>query len=143
MEQPEAPRQLRVLVVDDESHNGEAVRRAFKKAPNVVVESSSSGEAGLQALASKPFDLLLVDYSMAGLSGIEFVERARKIAPYGLYVMLTAYPELKQVLDAQARGLLDGILAKPWNLQELDLVMKQARTMIHLREIRERVTRIK
>ncbi len=130
-------RPFKVLVVDDEPHNGDAVRRAFKKNDEVSVELSLSGQEGLEVLRKRQFDLFLVDFSMAGLNGVEFVEQARRDAPDSVFVMLTGYPELRQVVEAHARGVVDGILGKPWSIEELNLALRQARAMRHMRAIRK------
>jgi DNA-binding NtrC family response regulator len=128
---------INVLVVDDEAQNADAIKRAFRKNPELVVYSSDSSSTALDQVRRERFDLFLVDYSMAGLNGVEFIERARLLAPHAVFIMLTGYPELKQVIDAHSRGIVDGILGKPWSLDELTLTIEQARSMLHLRAMRK------
>ena len=132
----ESKRALSVLVVDDEPLNADAIKRAFRKDHYLTVSSSESGKSALEMVRRESYDLFLVDYSMAGLNGVDFAEQARILAPGAVFIMLTGFPELKKVIDAHARGIIDGILGKPWTGEQLALTVAQARSMLHLREIR-------
>ncbi|MEZ0310769.1 MAG: response regulator [Myxococcota bacterium] len=127
---------MSVLCVDDEAQNLDAIRRAFRKNTDLKVQSAESSAAAMQLVRAEKFDLFLVDYSMAGVNGVEFIEQAKVLAPNAVFIMLTGYPELKKVVDAHARGLVDGILGKPWSAEELTLTVTQARSILHLRAIR-------
>lgn len=132
----ESKRALNVLVVDDEPFNADAIKRAFRKDLAMVVTAASSGVSALELTRREQFDLFLIDYSMPGLSGVEFADQARPLAPNAVFIMFTGFPELKKVVDAQTRGVVDGILGKPWTIEELTLTIASARSMLHLREIR-------
>ena len=110
---------ITILAVDDEPLNNDFMSRVFRKCPDRRLLTALSGQDGLQILATNSVDLILVDYSMPGMNGVEFLERARTIAPKAVAVMVTGYPELEEVIDARSRGLMREILAKPLVSKEL------------------------
>ena len=71
---------MRVLVVDDELGIREGCRRALTP-QGFEVEMAENGPAGLQKLREAPFDVLLVDAMMPGMSGMEMLQHVRKLYP--------------------------------------------------------------
>src|SRR5262245_53536896 len=102
-----------VLSVDDEPLNNELMERAFRSREDRRLLVAISGEAALQLLRDNAVDVILCDYSMPEMSGVEFLQKARDVAPGAVSIMVTGYPELRDVAEAQARGLVRHIVAKP------------------------------
>jgi CheY-like chemotaxis protein len=61
----------RVLVVDDDAHIRQLVDQILKRAKLYDVAAASNGEACLARLAETPADLVLLDYQMPGIDGME------------------------------------------------------------------------
>ncbi len=107
----------RVLVVDDEP----AVRRALERAlrlENHDVELAADGEEALDALASKPADVVILDVMMPRLDGLEVCRRMRQAGDRTPILMLTA----RDAIDDRVTGLdvgADDYLVKPFALREL------------------------
>jgi two-component system, OmpR family, response regulator MprA len=107
----------RVLVVDDEP----AVRRALERAlrlENYDVELASDGEEALDALASRPADVVILDILMPRLDGLEVARRLRQSGDRTPILMLTA----RDGVDDRVTGLdvgADDYLVKPFALREL------------------------
>ena len=107
-------RQLRILVVDDE----EFIRAAIKlclKSDGHSVEEASSGEEALTIFQQGPFDLVLTDQSMTGITGAELALAIKQQARSCPVVMVTAYA---LILPPTLPGV-DVILAKPFEREEL------------------------
>jgi CheY-like chemotaxis protein len=66
----------RILVVDDDPIQLE-FSSAYLSTPTAIVEMASSAEAGLEKLAEKAFDIVLIDLQMPGMGGIEMIRRIR------------------------------------------------------------------
>jgi two-component system response regulator MprA len=107
----------RVLVVDDEP----AVRRALERALRLEdydVELAADGEEALDALASRPADVVILDVLMPRLDGLEVCRRMRKAGDRTPVLMLTA----RDAIDERVTGLdvgADDYLVKPFALREL------------------------
>ena len=83
----------RVLFVDDDPKILAAFQRQLRK--NVVIETVESGSEGLEVLRRNgPFALVVTDYCMPSMNGIEFLGRAREIAPETVRIMLTGSADL-------------------------------------------------
>ncbi|GAB3186831.1 response regulator [Hydrogenophaga aquatica] len=111
----------RMLVVDDNAHAREILANLLRSL-SFDVEAADSGEAGLAAVAEadrtgKPFDLLLLDWRMPGMSG---VEAARRLAALGLQspvprcIIVTAHGREEVTGEARSAGVED-VLVKPVN----------------------------
>jgi CheY-like chemotaxis protein len=131
---------LRLLVLDDEPANNEAVLRVFRKRPEMSVTVCTSPREALEAVGRARFDIAFVDYSMAELNGLQFLQKAREQLTKTVVVMVTAYPELAAVMEARARGEVHVLLAKPWSPQDLESTVTLARSLLTLRSLRETLT---
>lgn len=105
----------RVLLVDDDPDILESLKTLLEVCmePRVEVVTAPSGVAGLEVLrGGAPVDLIVSDYRMPGMSGAEFLARARELAPQTPRLMISAYPE-STLKDDVARAGLAGFLPKP------------------------------
>jgi thioredoxin reductase (NADPH) len=117
-----------ILVVDDEPAVLAAVardlRRAFGERYRIV--RAGSGNEALEALQElvrrgEQVALLVADQRMPGLSGTEYLVRAREIVPSAKRVLLTAYADTEAAIQAINEVSLDYYLLKPWDPPEEEL----------------------
>jgi signal transduction histidine kinase len=138
---------LRVLVVDDEAGMRHAVTRALRPFKvhlpavegevNFEVEQASSGEEALALVAARPFDLMLLDHKMGGMSGIDVLDALAKQERDLLVVMVTAFATLETAVRATKSGAYD-FLAKPFTPDELrETVRKATSHLIAQRQARK------
>ena len=109
----------RILIVEDESHLAEGLRFNLE-AEGYAVEIAEDGSAGERALnaASEPFDLVILDVMLPGMSGYELAQRARAAGNFVPILILTAKDDAQDLI----RGIEDGAddyLTKPFHLDEL------------------------
>ena len=105
---------MRVLVVDDEDLLRTTLARVLKQR-GMVVDTAENGAVALELLAREgaPFDVVLVDVRMPGMTGIEFLDRV-KAAGYRVEVLLmTAFAEIATAVAAVKAGA-HGFLTKPF-----------------------------
>jgi signal transduction histidine kinase len=132
----------KVLLVDDEEHIRSVLSDSLEAA-GYNVESVSSGEEGLESLAKRPADLMIVDLKMPGISGIEFASQARETTWDGQIVILTGFGDMKSAVEAMRAGAYD-YLTKPVDLDRLLQTLRQAderrKLVIENRDLLRRLT---
>lgn len=100
--------QIRVYIVDDHPYVREMLSQYLEMEEDVAVcGSAEAAEAALDAIPTASPDLVLVDVSLPGLSGIELVERLRDCAPGTVCLMLSGHGErshMRRAAEAGAKG---------------------------------------
>ncbi|MGU3782018.1 HD domain-containing phosphohydrolase [Burkholderia metallica] len=128
----DAQRVPSILLVDDEPSLLSALRRVFRPAGYEIL-TAESGEAALEILASREVDLIVSDMRMPGMSGAEFLARARARYPDTMRILLTGYAEIASVMQAVNEGGVYRYLNKPWDDHDLLLTIEHALEQRHLR----------
>lgn len=114
----------RVLFVDDEKHILSALRRALADEPYQVL-TSESAEAALAIMEQSRISLLVTDFKMPGMSGIDLISRVRTRWPALPCVILTGYADEKFVSDAIQSGQATDLIAKPWEDSDLKVRLRR------------------
>ena len=121
--QPELEgRARRVLVVDDERHVRFMLCDVLEQW-GCKAEAVANAADGLERLALGAYDVLLTDFGMPGMNGVELVERARERDAALRVIMLTA---TRADLDPAARRLGFTVLHKPFDLGRLKTALAEA-----------------
>ena len=114
-----------LLAVDDDQSVLEAVVQDLRREYGATyrVMRAASGQAALDTLAQlkarqEPVALLLSDQRMPGMSGVEFLERAREPYPEARRVLLTAYADTDAAIRAINSARINYYLNKPWDPPE-------------------------
>ncbi len=111
---------LKILVVDDEKVQRESLCRGLTLL-GYECHSAAAGEealAQLRQVAARPFELMVTDQTMPGLSGVELIERARGLQPALRVLLITGLLADHETQMAQASGI--PVLRKPFNLEQLE-----------------------
>lgn len=123
---------LNVLLVDDDRNLvitlSYGLRKALGKASSVAV--CFSGAEALSMLATQEFDVVVSDFNMPGLSGLEFLGRIRQDHPEMILVLVTAYGT--DALEEGVRQLGGGYINKPFEpaflVQSIDGLLQDRET---------------
>ena len=109
----------RVLVVDDSRVQRRILSASLKRWGYEVLEADS-GHAALEICKNEPLDLILSDWMMPGMNGLEFCKEFRKLKRdnYGYFILLTSKSEKDEVAHGLDVGA-DDFLSKPVNASEL------------------------
>src|SRR5579871_907922 len=107
----------RILIVDDDPGQ-RSLLNTFLKSQGFETTLAASGEEALEALKDGKFAMMISDVRMPGLSGLETLRRARENNAILPVLLVTAYADIREAVDAMRDGALN-YLAKPIDLDEL------------------------
>jgi len=119
--------QQRLLVIDDEPGSLKVIAANLRQDGYAVEASLDSGE-GLRKLEEDGYDLIVLDYLMPKMDGMEFLRAARERRISVPVIMITAYASVKMAVEAMKLGAYN-YLTKPLNYDELKLLVRQALEM--------------
>lgn len=124
--EPRSPaRHARVLVVDDEEDIRETLQTLLPRLlPGLEVATAGSASQALETLRGERFDLVMSDYRMPGMDGLELLREVHRRDPRMPLLLFTAYPEPRLAKEAQHLGIV--FVAKPLASRELSRVVEQA-----------------
>mgnify|MGYP006178134753 CR=1 FL=1 len=107
----------KVLCVDDEPGLLRSLRWLLRGQYEVAV--ASSGFDGLALLGAENFDVVISDQRMPGMTGTEFLERAKQVSPRSIRLLLTGYSDFNAVLSSVNDSEVFRFISKPWDNQKL------------------------
>src|SRR5579872_2492196 len=108
---------MRILLVEDERKVASFVARALRENA-YAVDSAGTGEDGLRLALENPYDAILLDVRLPGMSGIELCRKLRQAEIQSPILMLTARSLVEQRVEGLDAGA-DDYLTKPFALAEL------------------------
>ena len=114
----------RVLVVDDEINMRHMLQVMLTKA-GYFADAAGDGFEALEKLEKGEFDLVLCDVKMPRMDGMTFLTQAREKHPEGTFIMMSAYGNIDDALEAMKIGAYDYI-SKPFKTDEVLLTLKKA-----------------
>ncbi len=143
--QPHPASRRSLLVVDDELGPRQSLHMVFKDDYEVLL--ADGGEKALELLRHRTVDAAVLDIRMAGMSGVELLERLKKLDPDIEVIMLTAYETIDTARQALKLGACD-YLTKPFDLATMRsavatamdrriLTRQRQANLLRLREVQE------
>ena len=102
-----------VLLVDDEAPNATTFSRVFRR--EYRVRTAQSGEDAVRALESEPVDVVITDYTMPNMSGVDLLAVVAQRWPAVGRVMISGHADLDELNTAKRSGLIQALLLKPWD----------------------------
>ena len=110
-----------ILIIDDEKSQREILSGFLSKKGNKVY-TAESGSEGIKIIKEQIVDIVLSDYKMPEMTGIEILEEVSIINPNISFVIITAYGTVENAVKAMRLGAIDYI-SKPVNLDELEILL--------------------
>lgn len=114
-----------VLLVDDEANILSSLRRVLRTEPYRLLLATDATQA-LQYLDTNAVDLVISDARMPGMDGVSLLTEVQKRWPSCVRIMLTGYADLATSVKAINEGQVYRYISKPWNDDEIKLIIKQA-----------------
>ena len=124
----------RLLIVDDEIAVLNAVRRLLTRVPctvggknyPLILDTQDDPFAALEQVRHTAYDLVLSDYRMPGMNGVEFLSTVRQLQPNAERLILSGYADLNALIEAINAAGIRRFIAKPWKDYELIAAIGQS-----------------
>jgi DNA-binding NtrC family response regulator len=113
-----------IAIVDDEEMVLTSLRSFLLLETDYRVETFSSPQTAVSALRDKPVDLVISDYLMPGMNGIEFLLEMKALHPFATRILLTGYADKENAIKAINEVGLYQYVEKPWNNDDLKITIQ-------------------
>ncbi len=113
-----------ILIVDDEPRVLDALEAVL--AAEFRVLRAEGGEEALRILPGAEVAVIVSDYRMPGMTGVELLRRSQEIAPDAMRIVLTAYTDVDHLMEAINTGRIYHFIPKPWDPNEFLLIVRRA-----------------
>lgn len=113
-----------ILLIDDEPESCKALSLLLGQ-PDYRVETCHSGEQALEIINKQPFDLIISDLVLPGISGIDVLKRVKEDSPDTCVILITGKASTETAVEAMREGALDYV-TKPFNIERLKIQVVKA-----------------
>jgi DNA-binding NtrC family response regulator len=118
----------RIMIIDDEKIVGDMAKMALEK-EGYSVETFVNAEPALERLRSERFDVVVTDFKMKGIDGMEVLRRVKGLYPETKVIMITAFANLDTAIEALREDVYD-FFPKPVKIKELKASIQRALTKL-------------
>ncbi|MCM8800665.1 MAG: response regulator [Candidatus Omnitrophica bacterium] len=115
-----------ILLVDDERNILNSLTRLLKTEDRQIITAETATEAWEKIKSLNGVDLVITDYRLPDISGIEFLIKVKHAYPDTVRMLITGYPDLYSAIQAINMGQVYRYIPKPWDNEELKLIVNQA-----------------
>ena len=117
-----------ILVVDDERDILNSLNLVLGYADEFQADISvaTDGQTALQHLEKKEFDLVLSDYKMPGMTGVELLTKVKERYPNTIRMLITGYTDVAIAREAINKAHVHNYIEKPWDNDDLTLTLYEA-----------------
>ncbi len=129
-----------ILIVDDEKNVLNAIQRGLRKEPYTIY-TAESGDKALSIINARDISLVVSDYNMPHVNGLEFLKEIKTMYPHVLTIMLTGQAEIEVAVKAINEAGVYKFILKPWDDEDLRITIRRALESIELTTERDRLLR--
>lgn len=117
--------QLKVLLIEDQAQTRQTIRVMLSEMGITQIFESRDGAEGKELIDTDPslIDIVVCDWNMPNMTGIEFLKYLRKINPTLPFLMVTARSDSNSVMEAMSEGV-NAYIRKPFSMNELEKKIK-------------------
>lgn len=132
-------RRQTILLVDDEEDIRESLKALFETClEGVSVRTAAGGQEALDLLDKEPVDVIISDYKMPGMNGLDFLQRAAKKTPSVPRILVTAFPDLEIAIRAINEANIENFFTKPFEPEQVLNVVRQLLHEQRVQQMRDR-----
>jgi len=113
-----------ILLIDDDPHNREALTILLSSA-GYQVRTAGSGEEALDILHETPFEIVISDLFLPGISGIDILKNVKQDSPYTSVILITGNASAETAVEAMKEGAFDYV-TKPVDFKKLKVRIDKA-----------------
>jgi len=133
--------QINILCVDDEENVLKSLKRLFLDS-EYGIHVATSGEEGLEILEkTEPVQIVISDYRMPKMNGVDFLKMVYKQWPDTIRIVLSGYADTTSIVEAINVGHIYKFIPKPWNDDELKVAISNALDRYFIRQKNIQLTR--
>ncbi len=125
---------VKVLCVDDEANVLKALRRLFMDEEYEVITAESGDEALALIEQEAPVHVVISDYRMPQMDGVDFLKHVYEKWPDTIRIVLSGYADTASVVEAINEGHIYKFIPKPWNDDELKVTISKAVDLFFLKQ---------
>jgi two-component system probable response regulator PhcQ len=114
-----------ILYVDDEEKSVKYFARAFGDKFKILSAANAADGYRLLEKHREEIALLITDQRMPGEKGVQFLQRARELHPAAIRILTTAYSDFDVIIDAVNSAAISKCVTKPWDISELEMILKE------------------
>ena len=111
-------RQMKIMLIDDDEWIRDSLGLYFED-EGCHLLALETAEEGIEALKGQNYDIIMVDYRLPGMDGLEFLKRIQKTQSHAMKVLVTAYKSKEVVSKAMKTGI-DGFIEKPFTTKTIE-----------------------
>lgn len=126
---------FRILIVDDNAEIREIVQEYLADS-DCQIEGAGNGKEALEKYDKNPYDIIITDLKMPGISGIELIKLIKQKTDTIEFIIITGYASVDTAIEAVRIGAFDYIV-KPFRMEELKVAIKNAKEKIILKRANE------
>ncbi len=111
-------RQMKIMLIDDDEWIRDSLGLYFED-EGCHLLALETAEEGIEALKGQNYDIIMVDYRLPGMDGLEFLKRIQKTQSHAMKVLVTAYKSKEVVSKAMKTGI-DDFIEKPFTTKTIE-----------------------
>ena len=114
----------KILIVDDEPSVLNSLKRTLRKEHDVIL--CQDGFSAMLVLKEQEIAAIIADQRMPKMNGVTLLEKAMEIQPDATRILITGYSDIQTVIDAINEGNVYYYIHKPWEPEDVNLIVRQA-----------------
>jgi two-component system, NtrC family, response regulator AtoC len=122
---------VRILIIEDEPLIRWSLRQKFEE-QGAVVDEVETGEGAVTALGANLYDLIMLDYKLPDMTGLDVLRNIRELDTDVVVIMMTAFSTIESAVEAMKLGAYDYV-TKPFDMDELLRTVSKALETTRLR----------
>ncbi|MBI5887390.1 MAG: sigma-54-dependent Fis family transcriptional regulator [Deltaproteobacteria bacterium] len=124
-------KERKILIIEDDALIRESLSDVLVNA-GYKISVVSCGEDGVSAIRERPFDIVLTDLQLPGISGLDVLRSVKNVSPHSACIILTGYASIETAVEAMRAGAFT-YLKKPFVNAELLVILEKAYELVSLK----------
>jgi len=110
---------MKILLIDDDEWIRDSLSRFFEYEPCCTFLALETAEEGLEELKRKDYDIIILDYRLPGMNGVQFLKQIQETHPHVMKILITAYGNKDVFSQAIELGVHD-FIDKPFSTRTIE-----------------------